>query len=67
MVQSFLKRLDNRREKQIKRMVQADIRYGQGRQGGTRRTGQPPIPTGFPFSYFAQFKNAGGTELIRRP
>ena len=67
IVPSFLKRLDWFREKQIRRMDQADIPYGSGAPSHHSGKGNRPFPIGYPFSYLAQFHNVGGHYLINHP
>jgi hypothetical protein len=67
IVPSFLKRLDWFREKQIRRMDQADIPYGSGAPSQHPGKGNRPEPKGYPFSYLAQFHNTGGQYLINHP
>lgn len=67
LVPQLLKGLDRRRERQLKRMHQARIAYGQGTASQHGRKGQRPIPIGYAFSYMAQFHNADGQHLVNNP
>lgn len=58
---AFLKQLDRFREKQIARMVAADLPY----RNEERRP--RPQPAGAQVSYLAQFQDRQGQELINRP
>jgi hypothetical protein len=64
LIDRALRSFDKTRAKQIRRLGNAQIRYGIGRpnRGGARRD-----PVGYAFSYHAQFTNAGGRDLIMNP
>jgi hypothetical protein len=67
IVPTFLKKLDRNRERQLRRMKRAPITYGPGRVSRNPLTGQREDATGYKYSYAAQFKNTGGTQLILTP
>jgi hypothetical protein len=63
-VSRALRLLDRTRLKQIRSFDTAAIRYGLGRNS---RGGHGRDPVGYAFSYYAQFTNALGQELINNP
>jgi hypothetical protein len=67
LVPGFLKRLDREREKQLLRMDQARIPYGEGVSTRHSGRGMRPLPGGLPFSYLGQFPNYEGRRLINNP
>jgi len=67
LVPGFLKRLDREREKQLLRMDQARIPYGEGVSTRHSGRGMRPLPGGLPFSYLGQFQDYEGRRLINNP
>jgi len=67
LVPLMLKGLDRQREQQLRRMDQARIAYGQGTASQHGRKSKRPKPIRYPFSYMAQFCNAGGQHLVNNP
>ncbi len=63
-VSGALRLLDRIRRKQITRFARVGIRYGRGRNS---RGGRGRKPVGYTFSYFAQYTNLGGPNLILNP
>jgi Reverse transcriptase (RNA-dependent DNA polymerase) len=64
-VSGALRLLDRIRQKQIGRFANAQIRYGIGRT--SRGHHRHRNPTGYTFSYHAQFANQAGQNLILNP
>lgn len=66
LLKTFLKQFDRERERQIRRLDRADVQYGEGK-GKSRAGRKLPAAKGNAFSYDAQFRDAGGQQLLRSP
>jgi hypothetical protein len=65
LITTLLKLFDRERERQIRRLGRAGVPYGGG-SGKRRKRNMHPAKR-HPFSYYAQFKDLGGADLIKNP